>query len=90
MTLTGFDVLGVLGVLVVLGAYAGLLARQLRGDRLLFPLINLLGAAAITVSLLYDQGLNVPALFMQIAWMAISAYGIYRSVVSKSPPGDQR
>lgn len=87
MTLTWFDALGLLGVLLVLGAYAGLMARRLRGDRVVFPLLNLLGAAAIALSLLYDQGLDVPALVMQIAWIAISGYGIYRSVVSKTPDG---
>jgi len=87
MTVTWFDALGVLGVLIVLGAYLALMARHLRGDRAMFPLLNLLGAAAIAVSLLYDQGLNVPALIMQIAWLAISAYGIYRSVFSKTPDG---
>lgn len=90
MTLTWFDVLGVLGVLAVLGAYAGLLARRLRGDRAVFPLINLLGAAAITVSLFYDEGLNVPALIMQVAWMAISGYGVYRSVPGTGSPDEQR
>ncbi|PIQ37985.1 MAG: hypothetical protein COW59_04220 [Lysobacterales bacterium CG17_big_fil_post_rev_8_21_14_2_50_64_11] len=84
MTLTWFDVLGVLGVVLVLGAYGALLARRLRGDRVLFPLLNLLGAAAITVSLLYDQGLNVPALIMQIAWIAISGFGVYRSVIGNA------
>jgi len=90
MTVTWFDVLSLFGVLAVLGAYSGLMARRLRGDRLWFPLINLLGAAAITTSLLYDQGLNVPALIMQIAWLAISGYGVYRSMVGNSPPGEQR
>jgi hypothetical protein len=90
VTLTWFDVLGLLGVLAVLGAYAGLMARRLRGERVLFPLINLIGAAAITASLLYDQGLNVPALIIQIAWMAISGYGIYRSMAGKSPPAKRR
>ena len=90
MTLTWFDVLGVLGVLAVLGAYAGLMARQLRGDRALFPLINLLGAAAITTSLLYDQGLNMPALIIQIVWIAISGYGLYRSMAGTALPDDRR
>lgn len=84
MTLTWFDVLGVLGLLLVLGAYGALMARHLRGDRVLYPLINGLGAAAITVSLLYDQGLNVPVLIMQIAWMAISGFGVYRSLTSNA------
>jgi hypothetical protein len=90
VTLAWFDVLGLLGVLAVLGAYSGLMARRLRGDRLWFPLINLLGAAAITTSLLYDQGLNVPALIMQIAWLAISGYGVYRSVLGTGSPDDRR
>jgi len=90
MTVTWYDVLGLLGVAAVLGAYAGLMARRLRGDRVLFPLINLIGATAIAISLLYDQGLNVPALVIQIAWMAISGFGIYRSMVGKSAPAERR
>lgn len=89
MTLTWFDVVGLLGVLAVLGAYAGLMARRLRGDRAWFALINLLGAAAIATSLLYDQGLNMPVLIIQIVWMAISGYGLYRSMVGTDASNDR-
>lgn len=90
MTVTWYDVLGLLGVAAVLGAYAGLMARRLRGDRAMFPLINLIGAAAIATSLLYDQGLNLAALIIQVVWMAISGYGIYRSVAGTGSSDDRR
>lgn len=89
MNITGYDAIGLLGVLIVLGAYLALVLRRLRGDTLWYPLLNLIGAAAITLALLYDLGLNIPALLMQIAWLLISGYGIYRALAGKAPKQDR-
>ena len=42
-----FDVVGLFGVVLTVLAYLALQARRMKGDGYIFPLLNLLGAAAI-------------------------------------------
>ncbi|HEX7325323.1 MAG TPA: hypothetical protein VF292_08230 [Rhodanobacteraceae bacterium] len=67
-------VVGLLGMLVTLIAYFLLQARKLNGNGLTYQLLNALGSAAIIVSLVY--AFNLPAMILEIAWLAISIYGI--------------
>jgi hypothetical protein len=71
------EYVGLIGVALCLLAYFGLQAGRLRGDGLVFQLANVAGASAIAVSLLYD--FNLSAMVIEIAWIAISLYGIARS-----------
>jgi multidrug transporter EmrE-like cation transporter len=67
-------VVGLLGMLVTLLAYFLLQARRLNGNGLAYQLMNAVGSAAIIVSLVY--AFNLPAMILEIAWLAISIYGI--------------
>lgn len=67
-------VVGLLGMLVTLLAYFLLQARRLGGNGLVYQLMNAVGSAAIIVSLVY--AFNLPAMILEIAWLAISVYGI--------------
>lgn len=67
-------VVGLLGMLVTLLAYFLLQVRRLSGNGLVYQLMNALGSAAIIVSLLY--AFNLPAMILEIAWLAISLYGM--------------
>ena len=67
-------VVGLLGMLVTLLAYFLLQARRLNGNGLVYQLMNAAGSAAIIVSLVY--AFNLPAMILEIAWLAISLYGI--------------
>ena len=71
------EYVGLIGVVLCLLAYFGLQAGRLRGDGLLFQLTNIAGAGGIAVSLLYD--FNLSAMVIEIAWIAISVYGIVRA-----------
>ena len=72
------EVAGMLGVLLCLLAYIFLQTGKLRGDRLVFQLMNLGGAGGIALSLLYD--FNLSAMTIELAWIGISIYGIARSM----------
>lgn len=48
--------------------------RAERMDKLVYNLVNLLGAALLTVSLLVNY--NLPTLVLEIVWMSIAVYGI--------------
>ena len=71
------EYVGLIGVVLCLLAYFGLQAGRLRGDGLVFQLTNIVGAGGIVVSLFYH--FNLSAMVIEIAWIAISVYGIVRS-----------
>ena len=68
--------IGITGVVIGLTAYFLLQAGKMRGDQLAYPLLNLIGAALIAVSLLWHW--NLAAFLLEAAWMLISIYGIIR------------
>ena len=71
------DALGLLGVLLILLAYFLLQAGRMRGHSLIYQLLNAVGALLVLVSLLY--AFNLSAFLMELAWLAVSIYGIVRS-----------
>lgn len=78
MSFTWYDVVGMAGTLAILLAYALLQAGRMRGDALGYQLLNLLGAAAILVTLI--GRFNPAVFFLESAWVLVSAYGIVRSL----------
>lgn len=72
-------VAGVVGMLVTLLAYFLLQAQKLHGNGLVYQLMNALGALGVALSLLFGQHFsmsNLPAVVLEVAWLAISIYGI--------------
>ncbi|KFN50326.1 CBU_0592 family membrane protein [Arenimonas composti] len=99
MSLQWFDLVGLAGVGLVLGAFFLLQAGRLGGESLGYQCANLFGAVFILVSI-FGPG---PALsdvisttIMQLAWIAISLYGLVRGLrrrisgfrTRRSPPGN--
>jgi len=70
------DVLGNIGVMVLIFTYLMLQLNKLSSDGLAYSLLNAIGAGLIVVSLLYD--FNLSALLMEVFWVLISLVGIYR------------
>ena len=70
------DVLGNIGVVVLMVTYLMLQLNKLSSDGLAYSLLNAIGASLIVVSLLYD--FNLSALLMEVFWVLISLLGIYR------------
>ena len=77
MTIYWFDVVGLLGVALTLLAYLALQARRMKGDGFIYPLLNLIGAAAILASLIYDEHTNISAFVIESAWIVISIYFLH-------------
>lgn len=75
MTLT--DAAGLLGVLVILVAYAGAALGRVDAEQPLSLLCNLVGASLILFSLL-TQSFNLSATAMEGAWVLVSALGLVR------------
>lgn len=85
MNLQWYDWVGMAGTLMILGGFALLQARTLSGTGLPYQLLNLFGALGILVSLWGSFNLSV--FLLEIAWVAVSLYGISRSLKAKPQPG---
>lgn len=70
------DLLGNIGVVILMITYLMLQLNKLRSDGLAYSLLNAIGASLIVLSLLYD--FNLSALLMEVFWVLISCLGIYR------------
>ena len=70
------DLVGNVGVVVLMIAYLMLQLNKLRSDGLAYSVLNAIGASLIIVSLIVD--FNLSALLMEIFWVLISFVGIYR------------
>lgn len=73
--------IGFLGVLVVLAAYALLTTGRLRPDDWRYPIINILGTLGIIVSLFAQW--NLPSMVTQLIWIAVSIVGLMRIAMKK-------
>ena len=87
MTIEWYDYVGTSGVVVILVAYFLLQTERLSSTDLSYSVVNLIGAAFIAISLLYD--FNLSAFIIELFWIAISFYGILRYVGAKRNAGDQ-
>lgn len=81
MNLEWYDWIGIAGTLMVLGAFFLLQAGRLSGTGLAYQLLNLFGAGGVLVSLW--GSFNVSVFLLEATWVAISAYGIARSVSAR-------
>ena len=76
------DLIGNIGVVVLMITYLMLQLNKLRSDGLAYSVLNAVGASFIVVSLLFD--FNLSALLMEVFWVLISFVGIYRYFRLKS------
>jgi len=83
MLTTSFpDYVGLVGVSIILITYFLLQARKVRSDNLTYLLLNIFGSVLIFFSLLYKW--NLSAAVIEITWVAISIYGLFKRHISKT------
>ena len=70
------DLIGLLGALLILGAYAGVQFKRLDPHGLIAPLLNLAGAGLVLVSLYFR--FNLAAALLEAAWAVIALIGLIR------------
>jgi len=75
------NLVGMLGVIIVLATYLLLQLNRLSSLDLSYSIFNCIGSVFILYSLYYHW--NFPAALIEIVWIMISLYGIYR-VLKKS------
>lgn len=79
--MNAWDLCGLVGVSLILVAYAGAQARRLDPTRAASLLMNLAGSGLIIVSLL--RSFNLSAFLVEAAWAAIAAFGLLRLALQK-------
>lgn len=72
------DLVGNVGVALILGTYFALQIGRLDPRRVSYSLLNALGAGSITISLLFD--FNLSAFVVEAAWVAVSLFGLWRAM----------
>lgn len=82
--LTITDGIGVLGASLIVVAYFLLQVGRLESSSLSYSVANAVGASAILFALFY--AFNLSAFAIESFWLAISLYGIFRAVRSRSAP----
>ena len=70
------DLIGNIGVVILMVAYLMLQLNKLRSDGLTYSLLNAVGAGLIVLSLRVN--FNLSAFIMEVFWVLISCVGIYR------------
>ncbi len=87
MNLQWYDFVGLAGVGFVLVSFFLLQAGKLASDALGYQLANLFGAVFILVSI-FGPGPDlrdvISTTVMQLAWMGISGYGLWRGVKARA------
>lgn len=79
--MTPSDVVGLIGVLLILIAYGGVQLRRLDPYAAPALLMNLIGAGMVLYSLRYAW--NLSAVLMETAWGLIALYGLVRLVLKR-------
>jgi len=72
-----WDLLGLVGVGMILAAYALHVMRRLSSRAIAYSALNAAGAALILVSLWF--AFNLSAAVMEGIWLCVSVYGLFRA-----------
>ena len=79
------DLVGYAGVALLIGAYAALQAGRLDQANPWYSGLNAVAAVLLLVSLSYKP--NPASIVIEVFWLAISLYGLWRSVTGRSGRG---
>ena len=85
MGMAWYDLIGGIGVVLVLGTYGLLQAGRMAADDIVYSVANLIGAILIGISLLY--AFNLASFVIEVFWATASAYGIWRALRRRQTAG---
>jgi hypothetical protein len=76
-----FDLVGSVGVLLMVIAYLLLQLEKLSSSALSYLLLNVVGAVLVIISLMFR--FNLSAFLMEAFWLLISLYGLTKPLFSR-------
>jgi len=81
MNYAWYDILGTVGVAVIVGTYVLLQTCKLKSDGLAYSALNAVGAGLILISLYY--AFNFPSFIVEFFWLLISLFGISKFLLRR-------
>ncbi|MFN0141006.1 MAG: hypothetical protein ACKVQW_13090 [Pyrinomonadaceae bacterium] len=81
MNIGWYDIIGSVGVAIIILTYVLLQIERLRSDELAYSLLNAVGAALVLISLVYS--FNFPSFVVEFFWLLISLFGIGKYIFKK-------
>ena len=76
-----YDLVGSVGVAMVIITYVLLQLGKIKSESLLYSILNAVGAGAVLISLIYS--FNFSAFIVEFFWVLISLYGIGKYFLKK-------
>ncbi len=76
-----YDLVGIVGVAIIIGTYLMLQLERLSSSDLTYSVLNAVGASMVIVSLLVD--FNLSAFVVEAFWVLISLVGIARYAMAR-------
>lgn len=70
------NIVGICGTLLIVLAFFLLQKGRIKSDDMCYPVLNLVGALMILITLKWDW--NLPTFVIECFWIAISLYGIVK------------
>jgi hypothetical protein len=77
-----YDIVGTLGVAIIILTYVLLQIERVRSTDLVYSLLNAIGASLILISLYFD--FNFPSVVVEGFWLVISLFGIGKYLVRRT------
>lgn len=72
------EIIGLIGVALMLLAYAGVISGRLGKESRVMHGLNLSGSLMVVYSLMYHW--NLPTFVVEVAWSSVAAWGLLRSL----------
>jgi len=88
MTYAWYDILGTVGVAVIIITYVLLQLGRIKSEQLTYSLLNAFGATLILISLAYS--FNFPSFVVEFFWLLISLFGIGKYFWPQKAQGPQK
>lgn len=79
--MNAYDILGTVGVAIIILTYVLLQAERIRSDQLAYSVLNAVGAALILISLYF--AFNFPSFVVEFFWLLISLFGIAKYLLRR-------
>jgi hypothetical protein len=81
MSYAWYDIVGTLGVAIIIITYVLLQIEKIRSEQITYSILNAAGASLILVSLYFD--FNFPSFIVEFFWLLISLFGIGKYLFRK-------
>ncbi len=82
MSYSIYDIVGNLGVVLIVGSYLLLQINKVKSSSLSYSMMNLLGASFVIISLI--ENFNLSAFIIEAFWIGISFIGIVNYLRTKN------